>query len=332
MDMEEALNSTIHPTCLEEPPLAIDVIKQLDVFGVALYSMLTLMSTLSLLLYLEECVFIYRKVPSPKKTTIMWVNGAAPVIATMACFGMWIPRATMFTDMTSNSYFAVVVYKILVLMIEESGGSEAFLKSNAQKTFNISVGPCCCCCPCLPRVPVTRCMLFLLKLGALQYAILKTVLSIVSIILWSNGNFDLSDLEITGTAIWINPFIGVLTIISLWPVAIMFMNICNTLRSIKIIPKYAMYQLVLVLSQLQTAIINILALDGTIACSPPFSSSARGTMLSQQLMILEMFIVTLVTRALYRRTYDSLPTDPHDNDNDQNSKISLQAPQGEHTV
>ncbi|CDQ69075.1 unnamed protein product [Oncorhynchus mykiss] len=330
--MEEALNSTIHPSCLEEPPLAIHVIKQLDVFGVALYSMLTLMSTLSLLLYLEECVFIYRKVPSPKKTTIMWVNGAAPVIATMACFGMWIPRATMFTDMTSNSYFAVVVYKILVLMIEESGGSEAFLKSNAQKTFNISVGPCCCCCPCLPRVPVTRCMLFLLKLGALQYAILKTVLSIVSVILWTNGNFDLSDLEITGTAIWINPFIGVLTIISLWPVAIMFMNICNTLRSIKIIPKYAMYQLVLVLSQLQTAIINILALDGTIACSPPFSSSARGTMLSQQLMILEMFIITLVTRSLYRRTYDSLPTDPHETDNDQNSKISLQAPEGEHTV
>lgn len=36
-------------------------------------------------------------------------------------------------------------------------------------------------------------------------------------------------------------------------------------------------QLVLVLSQLQTSIINILALDGTIACSPPFSSQARGS-------------------------------------------------------
>ncbi|CAB1316053.1 unnamed protein product [Coregonus sp. 'balchen'] len=237
MDMEEALNSTIHPTCLQEPPLAIDIIKQLDVFGMALYSMLTLMSTVSLLLYLEECVFIYRKVPSPKKATIMWVNGAAP----------------------------------------ESGGSETFLKRNYKKTFKISTGPCCCCCPCLPRVPVTRRMLFMLKLGALQYAILKTVLSILSIILWTNGNFDISDLGIKGTAIWINPFIGVLTIISLWPVAIMFMNTCKTLHSLRIIPKYAMYQLVLVLSQLQTAIINILALDGTIACSPPFSSRARGT-------------------------------------------------------
>lgn len=35
-------------------------------------------------------------------------------------------------------------------------------------------------------------------------------------------------------------------------------------------------QLVLILSQLQTAIINILAMNGTIACAPPFSSKARG--------------------------------------------------------
>ncbi|KAL0994014.1 hypothetical protein UPYG_G00116770 [Umbra pygmaea] len=332
MDMEEALNITIHPSCLQEPPLAIDIIKELDVFGVALYSLLTLMSTLSLLLYLEECVFVYRNIPSPKKTTIMWVSGAAPVISTMACFGMWIPKSTMFTDMTSNSYFAVVVYKILILLIEEGGGSTAFLKRNAGNTFRINTGPCCCCCPCLPRVPVTRRLLVILKLGALQYAILKTVLSIISVILWTNGNFDLSDLEITGTAIWINPFIGVLTITSLWPVAIVFMNTNSTLRGVKIIPKYAMYQLVLVLSQLQTSIINILALDGTIACSPPFSSSARGTMLSQQLMIVEMFIITLVNRSLYHRTYDPLSFDHNETDNEQKGKIILQEPQGEHSA
>ncbi|KAJ7996711.1 hypothetical protein DPEC_G00239850 [Dallia pectoralis] len=326
------LNSTIHPTCLQEPPLAIDVIHQIDVFGVTLYSVLTLMSTLSLLLYLEECVFVYRNVSHPKKTTIMWVSGAAPVIATMACFGMWIPRATMFTDMTSNSYFAVVVYKVLVLLIEESGGSEAFLKRNAQKTFTITTGPCCCCCLCLPRVPVTRRLLFLLKLGALQYAILKTVLSIISIILWTNGNFDLSDLEITGTAIWINPFIGVLTIVSLWPVGIVFMNINSTLKSVKIIPKYAMYQLVLVLSQLQTSIINILALNGTIACSPPFSSVARGTMISQQLMIVEMFIITMVNRSLYHRIYDLLPFNHNGTDKELDAKTILQAPCEEFTA
>lgn len=109
-------------------------------------------------------------------------------------------------------------------------------------------------------------------------------------------------------------------------------------------------QLILVLSQLQTSIINILALDGTIACAPPFSSQARGSskknlqvpscevtkkrdrlvylsfsvscslpaVLSQQLMIMEMFIITLITRILYRRTYDSLPTEAHDNNHNAN--------------
>lgn len=40
-----------------------------------------------------------------------------------------------------------------------------------------------------------RRMLILMKIGALQYAILKTVLSVLSIILWTNGNFDLSDVS-----------------------------------------------------------------------------------------------------------------------------------------
>nr|XP_020454657.1 organic solute transporter subunit alpha-like [Monopterus albus] len=328
--MEEALNSTIDPACLQGPPLAIDVIKQLDAFGLCLYGVLTIMSCMSLMVYLEQCLYIYKNLPYPKKTTIIWITGAAPVIAIMSCFGMWIPKAVMITDMTSNCYFAVVVYKVLVLMIEEFGGSSVFLKQFTGKTFRINTGPCCCCCPCLPRVPMSRRMFFLLKLGALQYAILKTALSVLSVILWTNGNFSLSDLQITGTAIWINPFIGILTIISLWPVAIIFMNTNSFLRSLNIIPKYAMYQLVLVLSQLQTSIINILALNGTIACAPPFSSQARGSMLSQQMMIMEMFIITLVNRFLFRRTYDTLPSEEHDND--QNSKVALQDVVVEHDI
>ncbi|KAI3373620.1 hypothetical protein L3Q82_022218 [Scortum barcoo] len=317
--MEEAINSTIDPACLQEPPLAIDVIKQLDVFEFCLYSMLSFMSCVSLLLYLEQCLYIYKKMPYPKKTTLIWITGAAPVISTMSCFGMWIPRAVMITDMTSNCYFAVVVYKVLVLLIEELGGSSLFLKRFSGKPFRINTGPCCCCCACLSRVPMSRGLLFWLKLGALQYAILKTALSVLSIILWTNGNFDLSDLEITGMAIWINPFVGVLTITSLWPVAIIFMNTNVYLRSINIVPKYAIYQLILVLSQLQTSIINILALNGTIACAPPFSSQARGSLLSQQMMIMEMFILTLINRFLYRRMYDPILSEALDNH--QNGKV-----------
>lgn len=118
---------------------------ELDIFGIILYSVLTFMATVSMLVFIEECIYIYRKVPANKKSVIIWVNGAAPVrlwivcredtdsmdifhpfqgtdgdqiyciftwcfplspllfqvIGAMSCLGMWIPRATMFTDMTS---------------------------------------------------------------------------------------------------------------------------------------------------------------------------------------------------------------------------------------
>lgn len=51
----------------------------LDIFGIILYSVLTFMAAVSMLVYLEECVYIYKKVPANKKSVIIWVNGAAPV-------------------------------------------------------------------------------------------------------------------------------------------------------------------------------------------------------------------------------------------------------------
>lgn len=56
----------------------------------------------------------------------------------------------------TSSYFAVVVYKVIVLMIEELGGTHAFLNRFSSKPFKISTGPCCCCCLCLPWVPMSR--------------------------------------------------------------------------------------------------------------------------------------------------------------------------------
>ncbi|XP_008296776.1 organic solute transporter subunit alpha [Stegastes partitus] len=321
--MSNGSNRTIPPGCTGQPPLAMDIIVKLDIFGIILYSVLTFMAVVSVLVFIEECVYIYKKVPATKKSIIIWVNGAAPMIGSMSCLGMWIPRATMFTDMFSACYFAIVVFKFLILMVEEVGGDQAFLRRGQKHKLRISTGPCCCCCPCLPHVAITRRSLFLLKLGSFQFALLKILFTILSIVLYTNGTFDLSDLSITGAAIWINPFVGILTIIALWPVAITFMHLRTTLRSLKIIPKYAMYQLVLILSQLQTAIINILALNGTIACTPPFSAPARGYMMGQQLLILEMFIITLVTRLLYRRQYDPLPREEEDDESENTKMVAL---------
>lgn len=67
------------------------LLKDLDIFGIVLYSVLTFMATVSMLVFLEECIFIYKKVPANKKSVIIWVTGAAPVRMalwrTVACVG-----------------------------------------------------------------------------------------------------------------------------------------------------------------------------------------------------------------------------------------------------
>lgn len=60
------------------------------------------------------------------------------------------------SSLCACSYFAVVVYKVLVLLVEELGGSNTFLTRFSGKPFRINTGPCCCCCMCLPRVPMSR--------------------------------------------------------------------------------------------------------------------------------------------------------------------------------
>ncbi|KAG2457225.1 OSTA protein, partial [Polypterus senegalus] len=294
--------------------------KGLDTFGILLRSGLTLMTFISLLVYTEEVVYFFQKFPNPKKTSIIWVTGAAPVIGTAACFGMWIPRSTLITDLTSATYFAIVIHKFLIMMIEECGGDDEFLERCANDTLKISTGPCCCCCPCLPYPKITRISVEGLKIVPVSEVFFATATVHCAFI-----PFKL--LSITCATIWINPFVGILTIIALWPVGIMFKHLAPVLKSKNIIAKYALHQSILILSQLQASIINILAMNGVIACSPPFSSNARGTAMNQQLLIIEMFIITLTSRAFYRRRYEELNSvDQHEEDNQGNAKIQLNGP------
>uniref|UniRef100_UPI00398EB353 organic solute transporter subunit alpha isoform X2 n=1 Tax=Pristiophorus japonicus TaxID=55135 RepID=UPI00398EB353 len=250
-------------------------------------------------------IYLVRKVPSSnRRATIMWVSGAAPVIATTSCVGMWVPLASMITDLTTAVYFAIVIHKFQRMMIEEFGGDEAFLKHFQNTPVKISTGPCCCCCLCLPFAKISRRLMFMLKLGTFQLAFFRPVLMIFTLVLWVNGTFSLDDLSPSGPAIWINTSLGVSTIVALWPIGIVFNKVKCELKNQKIIPKFTLYQISFILTQLQAAIINITALSGGIACAPPLSPTARGGYMNQQLLIMEMFVITMLSRIYYRRKYN----------------------------
>lgn len=63
--------------------MVVFVFSELDIFGIVLFSLLTFMATVSMLVFIEECVYIYKKVPPNKKAVIIWVTGGAPVSSTV---------------------------------------------------------------------------------------------------------------------------------------------------------------------------------------------------------------------------------------------------------
>ncbi|XP_018592559.2 organic solute transporter subunit alpha-like isoform X2 [Scleropages formosus] len=96
-------NGSRGAACLQEPPSSEVLISNMDMTMGSLYAVLTLMAVAGSLVYLEEIIYITRKIsPSYKRTTYIWVTGAAPVIAATSCIGMWIPRSSMFTDFTAS--------------------------------------------------------------------------------------------------------------------------------------------------------------------------------------------------------------------------------------
>ncbi|XP_063811782.1 organic solute transporter subunit alpha-like isoform X2 [Pseudophryne corroboree] len=282
------------------------------------------MTAVTTLVFLEEAYYMYNKIPGAKKTVIIWVNAAAPIIAITSCVGMWIPRSTMFTDFTAAVFLAVLIHQFQMMLVKECGGRREFLRKFAQTKLALSTGPFCCCCLCLPLKDVNSRSLLILKLGTFQFAVLRPILMFLAVVLWTNGTYTIGDSRAESATIWINVTVGVITITALWAVGIMFNHVRPSLTDKNIIPKFAAYQFIVILSQLQTSIINILGTTGVISCVPPLPGPSRASYMNQQLLIMEMFITTMLCRMLYRRRYEEQSIDKEAaKDNLHNSAMCL---------
>ncbi|KAL4824500.1 hypothetical protein H8958_022101 [Nasalis larvatus] len=94
-----------------------------------------------------------------------------------------------------------------------------------------------------------------------------------------------------------------LQILMLGPFQYAFLKITLSLVGLFLIPDdiYDPADVLLILTALQPAIFSVLANGGQIACSPPFSSKTRSQVMNCHLLILETFLMTVLTRMYYRR-------------------------------
>ncbi|XP_074860625.1 organic solute transporter subunit alpha isoform X3 [Carettochelys insculpta] len=157
----------------------------------------------------------------------------------------------------------------------------------------------------------------LFLLGTFQFTFFKTASVFVGLTLAADGSYDPADISAQSVAVWINSCLGVSTMFALWALGILFRQARTHLKEQNMGAKFVCFQVLLILTALQPAILSILASSGQIACSPPLPSRTRSQYMSMQLIIMETFLMTVVTRMYYRKQDDKAgyqPFSPLDGD------------------
>ncbi|XP_075720208.1 organic solute transporter subunit alpha [Rhinoderma darwinii] len=296
------MNNSIQPSCYSLPPSAARLPYLLDTVQLCIMGILTILTIIAVIIYLEDAIYIIKKVQCPmKKRTSLWSSAAPTVVSLFTCMGLWIPRSAMFVEIGIGTYFAVCFYLILMVIIEGYGGKDALVKKLESRDVHINTGPCCCCCPCLPRIKMTKRKVNFFILAVFQMAFLKPLFNVIGLILWTDGIYDTEDISGTSVALWMNVTLGFCTILALWPIGILFREAKVHLAENNMGTKFAVFQIMLILTTLQVSVFSTLGSTGVLPCVPPYAFKARSYLMHYHLLIVETFLLTILARNAYRK-------------------------------
>ncbi|XP_053147254.1 organic solute transporter subunit alpha-like [Hemicordylus capensis] len=253
-------------------------------------------------LFLEQTGFFLRHGNSSHRTSLsLWILGVYPVFSLTCLISLYIPRASFVCTFVASMYHSITLWKFLALIRDFFGGSDRMLQQLEGQRVSPNPFPCCCCC-CLPEIAANRTNLRCMTLAVYQLSLIRTILFFVTLILWTDEEYDYGDVGYTNPNSYINAIIGISTFLSFYGYLLFYKATKPALSGYSLRSKFVCIILVLVLCGLQSGILETMGAVGAIPCKPPLSPETRSQMIYYYSLAAEMFFIGIFAHYSFRRT------------------------------
>ncbi|XP_076092435.1 organic solute transporter subunit alpha-like isoform X2 [Mytilus galloprovincialis] len=258
-----------------------------------------------LILYIEAVYFVFRFHSNKRqKIRFMFLLALCPIIAWTSLLAILVPTATLLSEFTASIYVGVCIVVFLNMLLEYLGGTTQLLTDMSDQTLTFGTPPCCCCCMCCKccRFPFNKKTLRVASVFTIQIAIVRPIVLFVAAVLWTDGKYASGDEgEQSSITFPIQVFSGVSTILGVWGLQIVYRATRDRLTMFRVNLKFASFQLTFAIVNLQNFILAILGKNGIPACEGSRGPLMRGSRLNHYLLVIEMFLLCILSRFAYRR-------------------------------
>ncbi|KAL4646256.1 organic solute transporter subunit alpha-like [Arapaima gigas] len=258
-----------------------------------------------LVLFLEEMGFFLRHVTSFRRRCLsLWILGMYPVFGLTSLSALYVPRSSSLCNFIASVYHSVTLLKFMGLITDFFGGKNRMLEALAEQTVSPNPFPCCCCC-CLPMIAINRNSMGWMMAAVLQLSVVRTCLFFLTLVLWTDEQYDYGDVDSVNPNIYVNSIIGVSTFLSFYGYLLFYKATKKALHGYGLQAKFICIIVALVLCGLQSGILETLGALQIIPCTPPFSDLMRSQLIYHYSVIIEMFCISLFARHTFRKVEPS---------------------------
>ncbi|KAF7695315.1 organic solute transporter subunit alpha isoform X2 [Silurus meridionalis] len=270
-----------------------------------LYLVPAALAVLLLALFLEEVGFFLRHVPSSRHRCLsLWILGMYPVFGMTSITALYVPRSSSLCNFIASLYHSLTLLKFMGLIENFFGGKTRMLEVLAGEQVSPDPFPCCCCC-CLPLININRTSLGWMTAAVLQLSVVRTLVFFITLVLWTDEQYDYGDVESFDPNIYVNAVIGVSTFMSYYGYLLFYKATRRALHGYGLRAKFVCIIVVLVLCGLQNGILETMGALKVVPCAPPFSALFRSQLIYHYSVIVEMFCISLFARNIFRKVEPS---------------------------